>query len=113
VRDRSEQHGMTWRSKLKLRAWVFVVGAPLAVAGMISVSPVWLTLPLVGVAVAAVTVTVTKVGGWLNQPRCWTCGTDLVDEDPTEHGVVCPSCGALNQFYMAGLGRSDGESTRA
>jgi phage FluMu protein Com len=96
---------MTWRSKLKLRAWVFVVGAPLAAAGIISISPAWLTIPMVGVAVAVVTTAVSKVGARLAQPRCWTCGTDLAGETPGEHGVFCPSCGSLNQFYMAGLGR--------
>lgn len=92
---------MTWRSKLKFRAWVFVIGVPLAVAGMISISPAWLTVPLVGVAVAAVTMTVNKVGQRLTQPTCWTCGHDLASEEPAEQGIVCPACGALNQFYVA------------
>jgi hypothetical protein len=92
---------MTWRSKLKIRAWVFVIGVPLAIVGVISISPAWLTFPLVGVAVAAVTMTVNKVGQRLSQPTCWTCGEDLREEAPAEHGIVCPSCGALNQFFLA------------
>ena len=92
---------MAWRTKLKMRAWVFVVGVPVAIIGVISFSPAWMTLPLVGVAVAAITVTVNKIGQRLAQPTCWTCGHDLRDEDPAEQGIVCPSCGALNQFYIA------------
>ena len=95
------ESSMTWRSKLKIRAWVFVIGVPLAVVGVISISPAWLTFPLVGVAVAAVTMTVNKVGQRLSQPTCWTCGEDLTNEDPAEHGIACPSCGALNQFFLA------------
>ncbi len=92
---------MTWRSKLKIRAWVFVIGVPLAVVGVISISPGWLTVPLVGVAVAAVTMTVNKVGARLTQRTCWTCGHDLSGEAPAEQGIACPACGALNQFYLA------------
>lgn len=95
---------MTWRAKLKIRAWVFVIGVPLAILGVISVSPAWMTLPLVGVAVAAITVTVNKIGHRLTQPTCWTCGQDLRNEEPAEQGIVCPSCGALNQFYVAQVG---------
>ncbi len=97
----TSESSMTWRSKLKIRAWVFVIGVPLAVVGVISISPAWLTFPLVGVAVAAVTMTVNKVGQRLSQPTCWTCGFDLADENPAAQGVACPSCGALNQFYLA------------
>jgi hypothetical protein len=101
---------MTWRSKLKIRAWVFVIGVPLAVLGVISVSPAWMTLPLVGVAVAAITVTVNKIGHRLTQPTCWTCGHDLRNEEPAEQGIVCPSCGALNQFYLAHAAHPSDES---
>lgn len=101
MQDHDTRHDapIPWRTKLKLRAWVFVIGVPLAVVGVISVSPAWMTLPLVGVAVAAVTVTVNKVGARLAQRTCWTCGADLHNEHPAEHGIVCPDCGALNQFF--------------
>ena len=101
--------GLTWLAKMKLRACVLVVGVPLAVAGMIlaSVPPAWLTLPLVGVAVAAVTMTLNKVGQRLEQPTCWTCGRDLSNEPAAEHGVACPGCGSLNQFNPGALALGD------
>lgn len=106
-----DKSGMTWRGKLRLRALVFVLGVPLAVIGMISISPAWLTLPLVGVAVAAVTVTVNAAGQKLAQRTCWTCGSDLRNEPPSEHGIACPKCGSLNQFRVSLFAKVD-DATR-
>lgn len=88
---------MTWLGKIKLRAAVFVIGVPLAVAGAISVGPAWLALPLVGVAVAAITVSLNKVTSRLDQRVCWTCGCDLSSVPEAEQGLVCPTCGSLHQ----------------
>lgn len=98
---------LAWRDKLKLRSWVVVVGVPLAVWGAIAVGPGWLAWPLVGVAVAAVTMAVNRVGGMLSQKTCWTCGGDLSSSPACEQGVVCEECGALNQFNPDALALGD------
>jgi len=77
---------MTWLGRLRLRLFV--------------------TLPLVGVAIAAVTMTVNKTSK-ISAQRCWTCGTSLRDEPAGEQGVVCPSCGSLNQFNPRHLALGD------
>ena len=89
--------GMAWVNRLRLRAVVLVIGIPLAAWGAISIGPAWLALPLVGVAVAAVTMTVNRLTNRLNADVCWTCGTSLHGLPPHEHGIACPACGALNQ----------------
>ncbi len=101
--ERSKRLVMSWRSRLRLRALVFVIGVPLAALSAITFSPAWLALPLVGVAFAAVTVTVNRMSQRLIDPVCWTCGQDLKAEPGTEHGVVCPECGSLNQSFQLSL----------
>lgn len=95
--DGLKDRGMAWVSRLRLRAIVFVIGIPLAALGAISFGPGWLALPLVGVAVAVVTVTLNKIGHRVDQRVCWTCGTDLSGEPVAEQGVACPACGSLHQ----------------
>lgn len=90
---------MTWVSQLRLRVVVFVIGIPLAAFGAISLGPAWLAVPLLGVAVAAVTMTVSRLTERLDAQTCWTCGHDLAGEPPHEHGIVCPDCGSLNQHH--------------
>ncbi len=101
--ERSKRLVMSWRSRLHVRTLVMVIGVPLAILSAISFSPAWLTLPLVGVAVAAVTMTVNKISQRLNEPVCWTCGHDLASEPRSEHGRVCPECGSLNQSFLLAL----------
>jgi Zn finger protein HypA/HybF involved in hydrogenase expression len=103
VLERSKKLVMSWRSRLRLHALVVAIGVPLAVLSAIAVSPAWLMLPLVGMGVAAVTMTFSKIGQRLNEPTCWTCGHDLKAEPGTEHGVVCPECGSLNQSFLLAL----------
>lgn len=94
-----KHNGMTWRSKIRFRAIVAVLAVPLAIFTAISLSPGWLVaLPIVGVAVAAATVAVQKCATRLGMSKCWTCGEDLANEEPGEHGIVCPACGSLHQF---------------
>ncbi len=88
---------MTWLTSLRLRVVVFVIGIPLAAFGAITLGPAWLALPLIGVAVAAVTMTVSRLTERLALHICLTCGSDLAGEPPNEHGIICPHCGALNQ----------------
>ncbi|TVQ32648.1 MAG: hypothetical protein EA376_04605 [Phycisphaeraceae bacterium] len=80
-----------------MRLLALVIGVPLATVGVISLSPSWAALPLVGVAVYAFTVSVNKVSHRLAQPSCWTCGHDLAAQPTGEYGVACPDCGSLNQ----------------
>jgi hypothetical protein len=54
-------------------------------------------LPLVGVAVACVTMSVNRLTQRLASETCFTCGADLKGLPPHEHGIACPSCGSLNQ----------------
>jgi len=100
VLERSKRLVMSWRSRVHVRAMVMIIGVPLAIFSAITFSPAWLTLPLVGVAVAAVTMTVNKIGQRLSDPVCWTCGHDLASEPGSEHGRVCPECGSLNQSFL-------------
>lgn len=93
--------GMAWVNKLRLRVIVFVIGIPLAAFGAISLGPAWLTLPLMGVAFAAMTMTVSKLTQRLAQHVCLTCGKDLKGIPAHEHGIICPGCGSLNQHNPA------------
>lgn len=99
--------GMTWLGRMRLRLFATIIGVPLAVFGVLSIGPGWLTIPLVGVAIAAVTVTVNKTTNRIVGERCWTCGTSLHGEPAGEQGVVCPDCGSLNQFNPRHLALGD------
>jgi len=92
---------MTWLGRLRLRVIVLLVGVPLAVLGAVSIGPAWMTLPLVGVAFAAITLTVSKTAQRLGEMCCWTCGAELCVESTSEHGIVCAECGSLNQHFPA------------
>lgn len=94
-------HGMAWVNRLRLRLVVFVIGIPLAAWGAISIGPAWLALPLVGMAVACVTVSVNRLTQRMTAHTCLTCGGDLSGITPHEHGIACPACGALNQHNPA------------
>ncbi|MBN8644925.1 MAG: hypothetical protein J0L61_06735 [Planctomycetes bacterium] len=95
--ERWRVRGRTWLGMVRLRVFVLVIGAPLAIFGAISIGPAWLALPLVGVAVAAVSVTWNRLTAGLGEHICWTCGADLKGQPQGVHGVVCEKCGSLNQ----------------
>ncbi|MBL8744788.1 MAG: hypothetical protein JNK58_00370 [Phycisphaerae bacterium] len=109
--SRMKELGMAWVTQVRLRVIVFVIGVPLAAFGAITLGPAWLTLPIVGVAVAVVTVSVNKLTQRLGEGVCFTCGQGLRDVPPGEHGKVCPGCGALNQHRPMMLARTDTKST--
>jgi hypothetical protein len=62
-----------------------------------ALSPAWAAIPIVGMAVAAVTMTLSKMTQRLGQVTCWTCGADLSGAPESVVGVVCEECGAINQ----------------
>ena len=99
--DSRVRRGLTWLGTMRLRAAVAVVGIPLVCFGVLSIGLGWITLPVVGVAVA---MTVSTLGARFETPTCWTCGEDLADEDAGVHGVICPKCGSLNQHNPKLLG---------
>ncbi|MEX2217843.1 MAG: hypothetical protein WD749_03710 [Phycisphaerales bacterium] len=83
-----------WMQKVRLRVFALLVGAALAAIATASLTalPVW---PLVGVAVAAVALGVSKMTSRLKQPTCWGCGGDLSREPAGSYGQVCPKCGTI------------------
>lgn len=89
---------MTWMHKTRLKVLAFSMGIALAALGVISLTalPAW---PVVGVAVAAVALTVNRVAARLsvNQAMCFGCGLSIADAPVGEYGSVCPHCGAVNQ----------------
>ncbi len=103
--------GMAWVTGIRLRVIVFVIGVPLAAFGAITLGPAWLTLPIVGVAVAIVTVSVNKLTQRLSESVCFTCGQGLRDVPPGEHGKVCPGCGSPNQHRPMRLAKREKRST--
>jgi len=93
---------MTFIGKIRLRLFAFIIGAPLAVFGAVSLGPTWLALPVAGVAFIALSRTVNKTALRLAQrPACWTCGSDLSGRAVGAHGVDCPRCGTLNEPFGA------------
>lgn len=95
-RQTKDNHG-AWFGAVRVRAFLLVIGIPLAAAGIIALSPAWATLPVVGVAVAAVMTSLSKVTQRLSDRTCFTCGADLSKQPHSPHGIVCPSCGSLFQ----------------
>ncbi len=92
-----------WFRKLRLRALAILVGGTLtalAIASFLSL-PAW---PVIGVAVATVAVVISKMASKLSQPLCLTCGANLADQRSSDHGVICPGCGTLNdRMTLEGL----------
>ena len=57
--------------------------------------PAW---PIVGVAVAALALVVSRVTSGLTETICLGCGVDLKDLPRGEHGTICPGCGSVNEW---------------
>lgn len=85
---------MTWMQRLRLKVLAMIGGLILAVVALATVTtvPVW---GLIGVAVAAVAVTVNTLTARMSQQTCWGCGQSLLGEPTGEHGQVCPHCGTM------------------
>ena len=91
------RRAVPWVGRLRLKALAWVVGISLATIGAITVA----SLPpliVVGGAVAAVAVSVTKTANKLmKSSACLHCGADLSDEPRTAYGIACPRCGSISQ----------------
>lgn len=97
IADRVKSRGLSWLRVLRLKVLAYAIIIPLAAWGVIALSPAWAAIPIVGVAVAAVTMTLNKMTHRLGQVTCWTCGADLQGAPESVVGVVCDKCGAINQ----------------
>lgn len=98
--------GSLWLNRARYKAFAYV-GA-IAIAAFATISFVGLpALPVVGVAVAAAAVTVSRVTARLAKPTCMSCGQDLKDQPVGTHGVACPGCGAVNSPTLMHLARFD------
>jgi hypothetical protein len=86
---------MPWLHKLRLRVLALLVAATLAAIGVASAAawPVW---PILGFAAAAAALVVNRMASRLDEPTCLSCGGDLSGQPSGEHGVICPTCGAIS-----------------
>jgi predicted RNA-binding Zn-ribbon protein involved in translation (DUF1610 family) len=97
--------GKGWLGHIRVRAMAWVLGIVLATAAVIMWTPVgW--IPAVGVAAVAAVMTVSRLGHQLVKPVCYSCGHDLTGVADNEHGILCPTCGALHQGRRMSLGRT-------
>ncbi|MFG0283248.1 MAG: hypothetical protein ACF8R7_02405 [Phycisphaerales bacterium JB039] len=92
---------MPWFQKLRLRVLAIAVAAALAVLAAVSfaAAPV---LPAIGVAAVAVAFAVNTMAARLAQPACYGCGGSLKGIPGGLHGVLCPTCGLINDAPGAG-----------
>ncbi len=101
MRDKPVQFARDWFSRIRRRVLVWTVG--IAVAAIVTISlttiPTW---PVVGIAVLAAATAINTLAGRLHTDTltCLRCGVGLAGEKPGTYGVVCKSCGAINQWYI-------------
>lgn len=92
------------RVKLRALAWGFAIVlaafATIAFAGV----PTW---PVIGMAVAAAAVSVTKLTTKLLKPTCYDCGHDLAGEPIGMQGIACPKCGSVNTPNLVAIAKMD------
>lgn len=89
---------VTWLDKIRLRALAFGIALVLAVVGAIS----WLAmpaLPVIGFAVATAAFVLHGFGARVNAHACHACGKSLSHLSPGTHGIMCPDCGTVCQYF--------------
>ena len=96
VKDR----GGRWLRKTKLRVFAAVICFPLIVVSVFMAGPGWLAIPVIGAAYATLSITISKFTAKLSHETCGDCGGSLAGELPSESGIFCPACGALNQYRL-------------
>lgn len=99
-----EKAATLWLTRARYKALAYV-GA-IAIAAFATVSVIGLpVLPVIGVAVAAAAVTVSRMTEKFGKITCMSCGEDLKDEPAGVHGVACPKCGAVNSPTLVHLAK--------
>lgn len=93
-----------WITRVKYRALGWVLAILLATVATITLAGApW--VPVVGFAMAAAWVSVSKLTTRLLQPTCMTCGKDLSGEPIGVHGIACPSCGSIQSPTLVDLAK--------
>ena len=93
-----------WITGVKYRALAWVLAIILATVATITfVGAPW--APVVGFAVAAAWVSVSKLTTRLLHPTCMACGRNLSGEPIGEHGIACPGCGSVQSPSLVDLAR--------
>lgn len=83
-------------SRLRLKALAWLLGIALACIATVAFSSVsW--VPVLGMAVAAAAVSLSKTAHRLTKPTCLECGADVSGEPVGTYGRVCQACGAIHQ----------------
>lgn len=91
-----------WIQGLKLKALAWLAAIVLASITTIAVAGMpW--VPVVGVAIAAAAVSVSKLTHRLGSPVCLSCGHDLTSEPASDHGIACPACGSIRSAGLLEL----------
>lgn len=98
----SQIPGTPWFRRLRLRVLGMVAAVAIVAWGVIAFAS-WPVLPVVGLAVAGLTLAVNYMTSRLGGVTCYGCGADLSHEPAGEHGVTCPGCGAISRTYEARL----------
>ena len=93
-----------WITRVKYRALAWVLAILLATVATITFAGApW--APVVGFAVAAAWVSISKITTRLLQPTCMNCGKDLSGEPIGVHGIACPSCGSIQSPTLVDLAK--------
>ncbi len=87
---------MTWFARLRLRVLAVLLAAILAAIGLVTwlAVPAW---PVIGVTLVTVAAVVNSMTTKLSQHVCRHCGTTLQAQRPGVYGVICDSCGSVNE----------------
>jgi hypothetical protein len=95
--------------RIRLKAMAVVLAVIVAAVGVIAWStiPAW---PVIGVGVALVAVALNTIGSRLERAVCYNCGQSLDGQPVGERGSICPSCGSINQPFLA---KRESDSTQA
>jgi len=85
---------LEWISSLKIKTALWLVAITLATFVSITLAGLP-AIPMIGVAVAAAAVSISKLTLRLSHPTCFSCGRDLSSQPVGTHGIACPGCGSV------------------
>ena len=95
---------LEWISGLKLKTALWLVA--ITCATFVSIALAGLpAIPMIGVAVAAAAVSISKLTLRLSSLTCLSCGKDLSGQPVSSHGVACPGCGAIRSPGLVEIAR--------